>query len=99
MTGRPPRIELPPEIEAEMTPDAKAFVVSLIESIRLLTHEAETLTKQPQTLVEQEQTLTKQSQKLADQVDKLSGNWLFEHWRKYKAGKLKWPEFQESVGS
>lgn len=65
MPGRPPRIEIPPEIEAEMTPAVKAFVVSLIDLIQTLTERSEMLSAQVQ-------TLTVQSQKLADQVQKLT---------------------------
>jgi len=72
MQGQVSPTEIPPEIEAEMTPAVKAFVFSLIESIRSLTHNSETLAQQSESLVDQVQTLTKQSQKLADQVEKLS---------------------------
>lgn len=65
MPARPPRIEIPPEIEAEMTPAVKAFVVSLIDLIQTLTERSEMLSAQVQ-------TLTVQSQKLADQVQKLT---------------------------
>jgi len=36
MPGRPPRIEIPLEIEAEMTPAVKAFVVSLVDLIKAI---------------------------------------------------------------
>ena len=65
MPGRPPRIEIPPEIEAEMTPAVKAFVVSLIDLIQSLTERSEML-------IDQVHTLTVQSQALADQVQKLT---------------------------
>lgn len=65
MTGRPPRIEIPPEIEAEMTPAVKVFVVSLIDLIQALTERSEML-------IDQVQTLTLQSERLADQVQKLT---------------------------
>ncbi len=61
MPDRQPRIEIPPEIEAEMTPAVKAFVVSLIDLNQSLTERSEML-------FDQVQTLTVQSQTLADQV-------------------------------
>jgi transposase len=58
MSKRPSRIEISPEIEAEMTPAVKAFVNSLIDHI--------------QTLTDQVQKLTDQVQELTDQVEKLT---------------------------
>ncbi len=70
MPGRPPRIEIPPEIEAEMTPAVKAFVVSLIDLIQTLTERSEMLSAQVQTLTEQSQRLADQVQKLTEQIQK-----------------------------
>lgn len=70
MPGRPPRIEIPPEIEAEMTPAVKAFVVSLIDSIQTLTERSEMLSAQVQTLTVQSQRLADQVQKLTEQIQK-----------------------------
>jgi hypothetical protein len=50
MSKLPPRIEIPPEIEAEMTPAVKAFVDSLIDHIQSLTAQVQTLTDQVQKL-------------------------------------------------
>jgi hypothetical protein len=65
MPGQPTRIEIPPEIEAEMTPAVKAFVVSLIE---LRAQQLKALTKKCDALAAQVQTLTERSQAFADQV-------------------------------
>jgi hypothetical protein len=69
MPGQPTRIEIPPEIEAEMTPAVKAFVASLIE---LQAQQLEALTKKCDALAAQVQTLTERSQAFADQVQKLT---------------------------
>jgi transposase len=69
MPGQPTRIEIPPEIEAEMTPAVKAFVASLIE---LQAQQLQVLTKKCDALAAQVQTLTERSQSFADQVQKLT---------------------------
>ena len=63
---------MPPEIEAEMTPAVKGFVVSLIDLIQSLTQKSESLTQQSKSLSDQVKTLTEQSKTLADQLGKLS---------------------------
>lgn len=70
MTGRPRRIEIPPEIEAEMTPAVKAFVVSLIDLIESQAAQLDDLSKKSDSLVGQVQTLADQVQKLTDQDQK-----------------------------
>ena len=50
MSKLPPRIEILPEIEAEMTPAVKAFVNSLVDHIQSLTAQVQTLTAQVEKL-------------------------------------------------
>ena len=64
MSERPSRIEIPPEIEAEMTPAVKRFVDSLIDQIQTLTDQNRALSVQVEQLSEKVEKLTPRNSSL-----------------------------------